>query len=430
MTFFILPEPGMAGLAFLREHISNGAALLCHDSDRNTARDRFPGCAIATYPGGSLTPSRDDLFALAADLDITSGVVLVRDEERAWGWDAYVTALGLMEAGQVTILSQKGSTSVHPPYTPHVDTAKSLLLIACGGIGNIIQATPLLAAAVEMGLTTTFCPVADGSGDSLASLFKDALPGLEVVAPDKIAGLNADIRLNIEYRAHMVETEFFHSPYRESMTMSEPVAYARFFENVTGQTVDPTTTFVGGNSVIPDSLKGRIVLCPGSKPGWDSKRWPHFGELAERLDNPVVLCREADLNAYDELDFLKPMRPDNASIVTEASLPEAAAILRHAKGVIANDCGLAHMAAATKVPTLVLFGPSSLDKNRPLRSNAKSLSLCLDCQPCQGETSGPGRLGPGDYSCRLGYQCLNELTVEQVLSEADTFFNATTKVLT
>ena len=111
MTFFILPEPGMAGLAFLREHISNGAALLCHDSDRNTARDRFPGCAIATYPGGSLTPSHDDLFTLAAGLDMSADVVLIRDEEQTRGWDAYITALGLMGAGQVTLLSQIGRAS-------------------------------------------------------------------------------------------------------------------------------------------------------------------------------------------------------------------------------------------------------------------------------------------------------------------------------
>jgi len=356
--------------------------------------------------------------------------VLVRDQERAWGWDAYVCALGLMGISHAMVVSQQGQTDFRPASRPDMTTARSLLLTVCGGIGNVIQATPLLAASIELGLSTCFCPLSDSSGESLAPLFVDALEGLAVVAPDQLPDLDADIRLNIEARAHMVAGEFFHSPYREPMERPEPVASARFFENVTGHPVDPGATCINKKTDIPDRLKGRIVLCPGSKPGWDSKRWPHFGELAERLDNPVILCREADLNAYDDLEFLRPLRPGNATVVTDASLPEAAAILGNARGVIANDCGLAHMAAAANTPTLALFGPSSLDKNRPLRSNARSLCLCLDCQPCQGKADGPGRLGPGDYGCRLGYQCLDKLNVERVLNEAEAFFNGATEVLT
>lgn len=418
MPCIVLPEPGLVGLPFLRTEIAGSARLLCHQSDAVAARDRFPGCTISTYGGGNLTPSRDDLPVLSDE------AVLVRDEARPWGWDGYVTALGLMGVSRARLVSQSGSRDIRPPRKPNMGSVKSLLLVACGGMGNLIQATPLLAASLKMGLATYFCPVADGPGPSPASLFRGALDGLIVVEPDELDRVDADIRLNIEARAHLRAGEFFHSPYREPSDRSEPEAYARFFENVTGHGADPGQTCAGGfDADVPDEFRGRVVLCPGSKPGWDSKRWPHFKELATRLGDPVILCREPDLAAYDALDFLHPLRTAG-TVITDASLAQAAAILRSARGVIANDCGPAHLAAATGTPTLVLFGPSSLKKNRPLAPNARSLSLGLDCQPCQGRTDGPGRLGPGEFSCELGYRCLMGLTVDRVLAEAQTLFNA------
>jgi len=427
MAVFVLPEPGLIGLPHLAALVGAGDRLLCHETDAQEARSRFPGRDAATYPGGNLTPARPDLALLAASADLArpdADAVLVRDETRRHGWDAYATALGLMGAASARLAGQSGTTPLSPPRAPDMSAARSLLLTACGGIGNVIQATPLLAAALDLGLKTSFLPLADSPGlPSLAPLFAGAADGLAVIGPDDRA--DADIRLNIEARAFRVEGEFFHSPYREPGDRSEPEAYAQFFRNVTGRAADPGRTLVGGLDVpVPEGLRGRVVLCPGSKPGWDSKRWPGFAALAARLGRPVVLCREPDLDAYGRLDFLAPLRGARADFVTAASLPEAAAILRSARGVVANDCGLAHMAAAAGAPTLVLFGPSSLAKNRPLAPNARSLSLDLDCQPCQGRRSGPGRLGPGEFSCELGYPCLRDLSVDRVLAEADALFNA------
>eukprot|EP00828_Plagiopyla_frontata_P043959 TRINITY_DN7026_c0_g1_i2.p1 TRINITY_DN7026_c0_g1~~TRINITY_DN7026_c0_g1_i2.p1 ORF type:complete len:430 (-),score=199.84 TRINITY_DN7026_c0_g1_i2:526-1815(-) len=424
MTTLVLPESGLIGLAHLDRLEGEPRTVLCHETDASQAKERFPGSAVNAYSGTSLTPSREDL----ADLAFAGHAVLVRDEERPWGWDAYVTAAGLLGADSVTLFSQSGETSLVPPRRPDMSAAESLLLVASGGIGNLIQATPLLAASLEAGLRTFFCPVSDGTGGSLAGLFDGGLDGLEVIGPEALGSAKAEVRLNIEARNHMVPGEFFHSPYREPMTRHEGEAYAQFFRNVTGLDVHPGRTVVGGFiEPVDPSLKDRIVLCPGSKPGWDSKRWPYFASLAERLaeqgEAPVILCREPDLEAYDRLDFLHSLRGAGLP-VTDATLPRAAAILRAARGVVANDCGLAHMAAATGARTLVLFGPSSLAKNRPLAENVRVLSLGLDCQPCQGKGHGPGRLGPGEFSCEFGYPCLRDLSVERVLAEAQTLFNA------
>ena len=424
MTTLILPEPGLIGLAHLDRLQGRPGTVLCHEADAPLANERFPGCAVVPYPGPALTPSRDDL----ADLAIAGRAILVRDEEKPWGWDAYLTGAGLLGADSVTLFSQSGEIALVPPRRPDMAAAQSLLLVASGGIGNLVQVTPLLAASLEAGLRTIFCPVSDGAKGSPANLFHGCLDGLTVIGPERLGSAQADIRLNIEARDHMVPGEFFHSPYREPVTRHEGEAYAQFFRNVTGLQAAPGRTAVGGFAEPVDpALKGRVVLCPGSKPGWDSKRWPHFAALAERLDGrgegPVILCREPDLEAYDRHDFLHPLRGAGLT-VTDATLPRAAAILRAARVVIANDCGPAHMAGATGAPTLVLFGPSSMAKNRPLAKNARVLSLGLDCQPCQGKAHGPGRLGPGEFSCEFGYPCLRDLSVDRVLAEAETLCNA------
>lgn len=418
MTVLVLPEPGLWRTGLPAPLIAMGdAVVVCPAEDRQDV-ERLPGASrIVTFEGGSLTPSRPDLRALAVRLDLSGEVVLIRDETLPRAWDAYVCALGLMGAKALRLLGQSGETAVTPPRRPDMGAVRSLLLTACSGIGNVVQTTSLLVAARRHGLDAAFCPVSDAGG-SLAPLFRTALPGLTVLTPEQAHGFEADLRLNIECRALLRPGDFFHSPYRDPVTRHEAEAYAQFFANVTGLPASPDESAVGGHEAVPEAaLRGRVVLCPGSKPGWDSKRWPHFGALVRRLENPVVLCRQQDLKAYATLDFLAPIRGNGATLVTEASLPEAAAILRHAAAVVANDCGLAHMAAATGAPTLVLFGPSSLGKNRPLGANARTLSLGLGCQPCQGATSGPGRLAPGDSRCDLGYPCLADMTVDMVLAE-------------
>jgi len=416
MTVLVLPEPGLWRTGLPDPLVERGdATVVCPAEDRQSV-ERLPGTPrVVAFEGGPLTPSRPDLDGLARGLDLSGEVVLVRDEALPRSWDAYVCALGLMGAASLRLLGQSGETRLTPPGRPDMGAVRSLLLTVCSGVGNVVQTTPLLVAAHRHGLDIAFCPVSDAGG-SLAPLFQGALPGLTVLTPEQAQDHAADLRLNIECRTLLRPGDFFHSPYRDPVTRHEAEGYARFFANVTGLSADPAESVVGGHQAQPDAaLGGRVVLCPGSKPGWDSKRWPHFGELVRRLDNPVILCRQPDLDAYADLDFLAPIRGGRATVVTDAGLPEAAAILRGAAAVVANDCGLAHMAVAAGAPTLVLFGPSSLGKNRPLGANVRILSLGLDCQPCQGAATGPGRLAPNAYHCDLGYPCLADMTVDMVL---------------
>ena len=72
------------------------------------------------------------------------------------------------------------------------------------------------------------------------------------------------------------------------------------------------------------------------------------------------------------------------------------------RGVVSNDSGLMHVAAAFGVPQVAVFGSTSPEHTPPLNAKAKVLwlkeELKLDCMPCFERT------------CRFGhYRCLVEV---------------------
>jgi heptosyltransferase-2 len=57
------------------------------------------------------------------------------------------------------------------------------------------------------------------------------------------------------------------------------------------------------------------------------------------------------------------------------------------------------------VPTVTLFGPTSVELTRTGAAHEMSLSLALECQPCM------------ERSCPLKHhRCMRELTVDRVLT--------------
>jgi heptosyltransferase-2 len=140
------------------------------------------------------------------------------------------------------------------------------------------------------------------------------------------------------------------------------------------------------------------VLCPGAEYG-AAKRWPHFAELAERLDLPAVLLGSRN-------DAAAAARVGGKNLVGETTLDEAIDLIAGAARVVSNDSGLMHVAAALGRPQIAIFGSSSPERTPPQSAAARVLWLKLECSPCY------------ERDCPLGHlRCLREITVEQVLAE-------------
>ncbi len=140
------------------------------------------------------------------------------------------------------------------------------------------------------------------------------------------------------------------------------------------------------------------MFCPGAEYG-PAKRWPYFGELAERVALPVVLIGSAKERA--QCAAIK-----GRNLAGETTLDEAIELIAGAQLVVANDSGLMHVAAALGRPQVALFGSSSPQHTPPLSDKARVLWLGIECSPCYAR------------ECPLGhFRCMKELSVEHGAGE-------------
>lgn len=122
--------------------------------------------------------------------------------------------------------------------------------------------------------------------------------------------------------------------------------------------------------VVP-SDRPLIVLAPTAN--WAPKVWPgeRFAVLfralvAERMPGAVaVVMGGAGEQERAMATPLLSALPEAIDLVGEISIPTAAAILRRASLFVGNDSGLMHLAAASGVPTIGLFGPTPAAEYAP-----------------------------------------------------------------
>ena len=160
------------------------------------------------------------------------------------------------------------------------------------------------------------------------------------------------------------------------------------------------------------------VFAAGAEYG-PAKCWPaeHYAALARSLfarhGQPVLLLGSAKEAALCEQ--ISAAAPGACVVLAgKTALLEAMALIAAARGMVSNDSGLMHVAAAFGVPQAALFGSTSPEHTPPLNPRARVLwlkhELNLDCSPCF------------DRNCRFGHtRCLTELRpqrVEQALDQA------------
>jgi heptosyltransferase III len=103
-----------------------------------------------------------------------------------------------------------------------------------------------------------------------------------------------------------------------------------------------------------------LAIHPGS--GSPKKNWPagHWASLLARLmpefDEVLLISGEADKEVVEEICPLIPI--GKLRLCANRSLWELVAELSQAKLFIGHDSGVTHLAAATGVQSVALFGPT------------------------------------------------------------------------
>jgi len=155
--------------------------------------------------------------------------------------------------------------------------------------------------------------------------------------------------------------------------------------------------------------RGRPVLALGAGAAFGSaKRWPeeYFAEIAnQKLAEGWdiwLFGSEGDRPITNKIMQMTDQACENISGRTVLS--ETIALLSLVSGVLTNDSGLMHMAAALKKPIIALYGPTSPSFTPPLAADASILKLNLACQPCFAR------------ECPLEHhRCMRDLTPVSVL---------------
>jgi predicted lipopolysaccharide heptosyltransferase III len=144
-----------------------------------------------------------------------------------------------------------------------------------------------------------------------------------------------------------------------------------------------------------------------------TKQWAseNFGRVATELGVkglPIVAI--ATPNQTHIVDELKRDTPAPVLALMDLSLPEITALIARARLFVGNDSGIAHIAAAVRAPSVVIFGSSNIAHWRPWATTAAEVVYEeMECQPCHG------------YYCEKFDQpeCIKRVPVERVMAAVE-----------
>ncbi len=156
-----------------------------------------------------------------------------------------------------------------------------------------------------------------------------------------------------------------------------------------------------------------IGFGPGSK--WYTKRWEiesykKLGELLVKQRKCKIIC----FGSPDENELCEEICASAPKDIFNAAglftLTQSAAALSLTKTAVTNDSGLMHIAAASGIPVVAVFGPTVPEFGfAPWGEKHSILGIDLYCRPCRIHGS---RKCPENH-----FRCMKEITPEMVLNE-------------
>lgn len=141
---------------------------------------------------------------------------------------------------------------------------------------------------------------------------------------------------------------------------------------------------------------------------FDTKTWAaeNFARAVEHLAARGISA--VAVAAPDESKVIEDVRSQTRSPLvsfTDLSLPELTALAARARLFVGNDSGVAHIAAAVRVPQVVVFGSSNVAHWRPwAQAPSEVVREEMPCAPCPG------------YTCSEfdAPECIRRVSVERV----------------
>ncbi len=126
-----------------------------------------------------------------------------------------------------------------------------------------------------------------------------------------------------------------------------------------------------------------VVLLHGTT--WPTKHWPeiYWQQLAKQIAalGLAIKIPWGNLTEHQRAQRIAQDIPQ-AEVLPKLNLAGVASVLAGAKACVAVDTGLGHLAAALKVPTLSLYGPTNPNLTGTMGSYQQHLMAKFSCAPC------------------------------------------------
>jgi heptosyltransferase-2 len=167
-----------------------------------------------------------------------------------------------------------------------------------------------------------------------------------------------------------------------------------------------------------DERSPLVAIAPGAAYG-GAKRWPpeHFAELADGFAadgvQTVMIGSFADAATATEVarafearvggaESAAPHGAGLVDVVGKTDLPTLAGVLTHCRGLVTNDSGAMHLAAAAGVSVTAVFGPTNELATRPIGDAHAIVTSDVWCRPCMLR------------ECPLDHRCLRGISAASV----------------
>lgn len=160
-----------------------------------------------------------------------------------------------------------------------------------------------------------------------------------------------------------------------------------------------------------------------------AKSWPieHFAALAERVAadgyHVLVNCGPAERDIAREItercssDQVKSLADFPSAHEWSVPIGLSKAVIRRSRMLVSTDSGPRYFGIAFGKPVVSLFGPMGPRATRTHYAEETTLSLKLDCQPCEKAV------------CPLGHhKCMRDLSVEMVYRTVNAKLQRTSEI--
>jgi heptosyltransferase-2 len=142
--------------------------------------------------------------------------------------------------------------------------------------------------------------------------------------------------------------------------------------------------------------------------------WPptQFVQFIERIGQQLPGARFILFEGPQDAQLAQLVHNHAArTIIVARQLPVevVGALIQRCDLFVSNCSGLIHIAAACKVPTVGIYGPTNPTWDKPWKTEAIVVTRGLPCSPCFYYSS-----RPLDCPAKLDYSCVRELPVEDV----------------